>query len=537
MSVNVPFQDDVDAILGPVGQWAAGVKGPVQLWEILTTQDDERRIIMVRLMAIISYSILGFLDFRVVAFLGIATYLVFLLLIFKWFKEENKVPFYLFLPVPFIIFTQVNFGALYQSMVPLQHIAVYVWAFASIWCLSRRTTSHFSFGILFGLLSVFSDVTGVLILVVGALTLVVQREKLKFLIWVILIAPTVILYFHNLVVPDFRPSMSDNLSHVDSMIAIVIAMPGMMADVFPKLPDDKRIWLALMSGLIILGFISYEFILLVKKVLYGKYEISSNEIWIWGCIVFLLLTFTAFAFGRAAEGTKSILLNRYKHMFLFWGVLNYLLFLKTSWIRGSYKKAGFICLGLSILFFVNGYFQVWGELDFFRKIILADAYGWSKNRVVPSAPIYVSVKSVVDPMYENSLNQGTYKFPEMPFTNLSKIPVKGFANVEIDNGPFISVTIPEFKRKSGFDDGAYVILKSRKNTHVLPAQNQQSSLPGFFMTGQFYQGHATSYPLLNQYLATNEEYEVILGVIDEGNKYLLTTGKKIYTDPVRYASH
>ncbi|KAA6439970.1 hypothetical protein FEM33_09715 [Dyadobacter flavalbus] len=537
MSVNVPYQDDVDAILGPVGQWATGVKGPVQLWEILTTQDDERRIIMVRLMAIISYSILGFLDFRIVAFFGIATYLVFLLLIFKWFKEENKVPFYLFLPVPFIIFTQVNFGALYQSMVPLQHIAVYVWAFASIWCLSRRTAFYFSLGIFFGLLSIFSDVTGVLILVVGALTLAVQREKLKFLIWVSLIAPPVILYFHNLVVPDFRPSMSDNLLHWDIMIAIVIAMPGMIADVFPRLPDDKRIWIALVSGLIILGFVSYEFIYLIKKVLYGKSDVSLNEIWIWGCIIFLLLTFTAFAFGRAAEGTKSILLNRYKHMFLFWGVLTYLLFLKTSWIKGSYKKAGFICLGLSILYFVNGYFQVWGELDFFRKIILADAYGWSKNRVVPSAPIYLSVKSVVDPMYENCLNHGTYRFPDLPFTDLTKIPVRGYTHVEVNSGQFISVLVPEFKRKSGFDDGAYVILKSRKNMHVLPAQNPQSSLFGLLTTGQFYQGYASSYPLLNQYLTANEEYEVILGVIDGGNKYLLTTGKRINTDPVRYASY
>jgi hypothetical protein len=537
MAVNVPFQDDVDAILGPVGEWAAGVKSSAKLWEILTTQDDERRIIMVRLVAIISCSLLGFLDFRVVAFSGILTYLVLFIIVFQWFKEEKELPFFLLLPMPFLLFTQVNFGALYQSMIPLQHIAVYVWAFVSIWCLTKGPIVYFYFGIFFGILSIFSDVTGVIILIVGALTLAVQRKKLRLLSWIVLIMPVVLLYFHNLVVPDFRPSMSDNLSQWDSMITIVIAMPGMIADVFPKFPNDTRICIALIAGLISLSFILYEFILFIKKVLFKTAPVSSNEIWLWGCIIFLLITFSVFAFGRAAEGAKAILLNRYKHMFLFWGILNYLLFLKTSWANGRYKKIGFISLGFSILYFANGYFQVWGELDFFRKTMLADAYGWSKNRVVPSAPIYLSVKSVVDPMYENSLNQRMYQFPVFPFTDINQIPVKGLASLKIDAGEFIYVTIPEFKRGLGFDDGVYVIFKSKKNMHVIPAQNLQSSVVGFITTGHFYQGHATSYPLLSRYLSVNEDYEIILGVINGKNKYLLKTDRRIDTTPVRYAVH
>lgn len=138
-TVNIPYQDDIDAILESTSAIAEGTGSIREFWSALSKQDDERRIVVVRLVACVMYWISGSIDFRMIALVGICSYLVFLKLVFAWFRSEPNLSLVLLLPVPYLLFSNFNYVALYQAMVPLQHIAVYVWGFASIWLVARNT--------------------------------------------------------------------------------------------------------------------------------------------------------------------------------------------------------------------------------------------------------------------------------------------------------------------------------------------------------------------------------------------------------------
>ena len=526
-AVNIPFQDDIDAILEPTTVYAKGVDSLSSFWNILSTQDDERRIVMVRLVSCIVYSLFGQLDFRLIALAGLLSYLIFLYLIFKWFRGEKQISLLYFLPVPYLLFTQENYGAIYQSMVPLQHIGVYVWAFASIWFLVRPTRLDLVLAIGFGVLSVYSDVTGTLIVYIGIFILLLQKKYLHILVWVLILGPIVYFYFQDLTVPDFRPTFKQNIQEWDNILKIIVAMPGMMADIFTFLPVPQRLTISFVTGIISLLLVAFAFFHIIHKQYFKKGAATRNQIWLLGCVLFLFITFLAFAVGRSSFGVESTLLNRYKHMFTFWAIFNYLIILYFPWFSTRARSLSCLMLVSSVLFFLSSYFRVWGEIDFFRKTIQADAYGWSINREFPSAPIYLSIKKSVDVILEDASNHNVYDFPELPSAKLINGSVYKEVRATLTSGEFINVSIEDFRPGMRLNDGMYLIMHSSQEVHIVPMKTNRRSFLTFLTTGDYLYGHTESSGFLRQYLTKNIQYQIKLGVIHGDSRYLIATRQKI----------
>lgn len=526
-AVNIPFQDDIDAVLESTATLAKGPVSLRQFWSALSKQDDERRIVVVRLVAWLVYRATGSVDFRAIAFAGLCAYLVFLRLIFGWFRAQRDLPMALLLPVPYLLFSHFNYAALYQAMVPLQHIGVYVWGFASIWLVAGDTRTGVIEGAAMGILAIYSDVTGIFVGPVVAVMLLARRQWTAAAWWVLLFGLVTAFYFNGLTVPDFRPTFAENLASWPNMLWIAIAMPGMMADVFLVGSDTSRLVCATVAGMASLALVGVSAFDFGRKLRRDKRSLGPGEWWLAGCVLFLLITFCTFAFGRAAYGADSILLSRYKHMFTFWGILNYLLLLKLPFFRRLFNRHLIVLQAGALVYFGGSYFQTWGDMLYMRKTIQADAYGWTKNREFPSAPIYLAVKQAVDSIFENALKTDIYQFPSFPFEDMSGLAVRGWSEVTVQEAGFIIVGADAPALRCSPEDGIYLIIHSDDETHILPMRLHRRSFLSFLRTGHYYAGYCESMPMLRQYLCKNKRYKLTLGVINGPDRYLLATGKEV----------
>ncbi|MGV3603709.1 MAG: hypothetical protein ACO1N1_20985 [Dyadobacter fermentans] len=526
-AVNIPFQDDIDAILESTAIVAEGPGSFSDLWLVLSKQDDERRIVVVRLAACLLYWATGSVDFRILAFAGLCSYLVFLRMVFLWFKAQRNLSLALLLPVPYLLFSNYNYEALYWSIIPLQQIAVFVWGFASIWMASRNTRVGLACGIGFGILAIYSDVSGIFVGPVVALMLLARRDGLSAMIWILLIGLVTTYYFSELTIPEYRPSTAQNLSSWRDMLLMMVAMPGMITDVMIDQSASSRLAGAAVAGLVSLAFVGGSAFVFWKKLMRAPTTITPGEWWLAGCILFLLITFFALAFGRAAFGAHNILISRYKHIFTFWAIFNYLLMLRLPIFRRQLGRRLLVVQAAAVIYCAGSYFQTWGEMMFFRKTIQADAYGWTRNREFPSAPIYLSVKRTVDAIFENALKNRVYQFPDLPFDNLQHADVRGSSDVIVRTTDFIVVGTKAPELRCSPDDGIYLIIHTSDETHVLPMRMRKNSFLCFLRTGRYYSSYCESMGMLRQYLSKNKKYNLTLGVISGPNRYLLTTGKKV----------
>ena len=527
-ALNNPYLDDLDAIVASTAE-AFDVKNNLfKVWQIIIRQDDERRLIVIRVLSYLVFCISGNLDLRIIAFSGISTYLLLLWLIYDWFKTNPHLPKIAFLPIPFILFTIYNYEAFCgMTMLPVQHIGCYIFAFTSIWFLVKQNRISFFLGIVFAILSIGSDVTGNIILVIGSIVLLVGGRLTQAFIWILVIGTISYYYFNGLVIPEFRPSFKDNIQHWDQLILIFIAMPGVFFDIFPSLlSESHRVQIALIFGVMTLLYLIYLFVPFVKNILNKKKV--GRELWLWGCLGFLLATFFAFALGRASEGLESILLSRYKHLYVFWFLFCYLLTIQSKIFLETNKIVKISILIASIVYFSNSYFQSICKIDYQRKVVLTDAFGWYYNRLIPSAPIYMSVKDTVDKMYLKALKVGTYRIPTFPFANIPFLLPQGSTNITIDeNSLTVKIHIENIKRDIQPDDGVYVLLKSKNNTIILPTETERNTFKNFLLKATYYTTKHHSIEFNKQFLKIGENYDIRIGVVNENKKYVLKTDKII----------
>ncbi len=528
-TVNIPYQDDIDAILESTSAIAEGTGSLREFWSALSKQDDERRIVVVRLVAWVMYWVTGSIDFRLLALAGICSYLVFLRLVFLWFRSQQDISLALFLPVPYVLFSNFNYEALYWSIIPLQQIAVYVWGFASIWLVSQNTRGSLALGAVLGILALYSDVSGIFIGPVAALILLARREWLAATFWILLFGFLITFYFWGLTVPDFRPTTAQNLSSWREMLLMAVAMPGMIADVMLDKSDSTRLVFSATAGAGSLSLVGVSAFLFSKKLMKAQHAITPSQWWLAGCVLFLLATFFALAFGRAAFGAQTILLSRYKHIFTFWATFNYLLLLQQPAVRRVLSRRMIILQISAVIYFGSSYFLTWADMMYFRKTIQIDAYGWTKNREFPSAPIYITVKETVDSIFESALKNRIYKFPDLPFEDLRQAEIRGSSDIAVRAANFIQVGTEVPALQCSPDDGIYLIIHSGDEMHILPMRLRRNTFLCFLRTGRYYAGYCESMAMLSQYLSKNKKYKLTLGVISGSNRYLLTTRKEVST--------
>ena len=520
-AVNVPLQDDYDALFEPVMALSHGPNSLAKVWKVYATQDDERRIIVDRFVAHMQYLLTGQLNFRTQILIGSLVLLLVLAVFMAWFWR-SELPWVWAVPIPFVLFNLQYYDAVFWPMIPLQHIGVYVWGLLAIWWLSRQTEGFFWLALLATTISVLSDVTGILLLPVGALLLLATQRWRWLVIWLLVVGSMVGLYMHGLEIPPYRPSLADNLKHPLVIIQLWLAMQGLWADVLPHARLSGRVVWTIVCGLGAIWLWGSAMWGSVRAYVTNRQQPGGQDLFLYGGLLFLLGTFTLFAAGRALEGVDAAFISRYRVLYLLWLILLYLLILsrlKEKIVTNSLAQWGMI--GGSILFCLNTYFQSWNDFTQFRQTLLADLYGWRYNRALPSSPIYLDYRTAIDTLFENSMKRGIFQYENPGYDALRTAPVVGQTEVFVhQTADFISVTIPHQPGGEAVPtpDAVFVLLRTKTGAvHIFPTKATTYSPLMALRRQQYATPPYTAIPILRKFLRSSA-YAVEVGVWRGGEK-------------------
>jgi hypothetical protein len=526
---NIPFQDDYDGLLEPVTKF---VQLPHFSWseyfKVLWTQDDERRIVIDRIVATLVYKLNGHLDLRIQMFIGLLS-LVCIFFLFYTIIREAKLPLSLLICCSLLLFTIQYYEAIFWGIIPCQQIIIYFFAFLATYFLFPARLNYLLLACLFAVCATLSDVNGTFMLPVGIVLLLVQHRWKDALIWTVIVGGVVLLYYHNLTIPPFRPKLSDNIQHPGLVLKNLLVFSGLAFDANTALPPLIRIGLIMGVGLLLGAVVLYYGFWFVKPafsrsvVRYSRWEIT-----LWGCILHLSVTMTAFAVGRALDGTDAVLISRYKYIGFIWLIFIILLMSSRLNIKQNklFSKAWLV---VSSVLFLFSYFQYIAPLDYYYKERNTDIYGWQYNRSIPSTPIYLTMRPVVDTVTVRAIRTGVYQLPEhyyfegQPTQVAEKFPL----SVTQVGGHTIAFTNDSFTRKSGKQDGAYIVLKSETQQHIIPTKQSRYSLKSFLVSlGENYYANGFTANMAAGYL-TDPIYTVSVLVIDGDKKLLYPTNYQL----------
>lgn len=505
---NTPMQDDFDGIIRPTTEWMSQKLSFSNVWSIISAQDDERRVFANRFMAIILTEIQGYLDLRTMKTVGLLFNLVLFGLIIQMILRRGWSAWTL-APVALVLFSQANYNALHWAMIPVQQIGVFVWGITALWCLSR---GNYILAGVFGILSLGSDVTGVLIWPAGILTLCLIRHFKGAAGWAVVMGAAVWAYMNGLVVPSYRPSLADNLQAWPDLIGMLWIFPALFLDVFIDTSPSLRIILLLCiaTGIwLIFGRLAFQRIL----TWFGGESLSAHESWLWGSIAFLSATSVIFSLGRASEGMEVILDSRYRHIYHLIAIFLWLIalfhFQMNRWIK---PMTGFMTIWYVWIIYVT-----WGYFDFNRQVQLTDMYAWHQQRSMPSTGIYLSLRQEVDQVIERAQSVGVYRPADFLFAKLTSLSAQGqkvarWVNV---NPQGMGVEIEDVPRGNGKNDGTYVVLKSTSTDYILPVRQLRSSSWLGFLPGRYYQPIGHSIFIQHQMIQAGT-YKVLVGQHRDG---------------------
>lgn len=527
MSTNTPFQDDFDALLEPVlllhsqdFSWAA-------FWQALYQQDDERRIVVDRLIAYLLYTFNGELNLKLMVIGGALNLLIVPAVLYRWFKS-TATSLVLMVPIVWALFNIQFYETIFWAMIPFQHLAVFVWAILTMWLLTRGTRATLLGALATGLLTIYADVSGNFILPAGLLALAAQYRWREAAIWLLVLGIVAGFYFTGLEMPAYRPKFSDNFSNPLQIVLVLITLFGIWADPGPTFPMLFREGLSLVLGLAGLIFVLQLLVKEVKNTVVRKNTLNKDSAFLWGTLGFITIVLLVLASGRASEGLETFFNPRYRHMYLFWIIFSYLLAVRYNpvWFRSSVVQSTLVAG--SVLFCANAYLMYWGGLDKYRKTFLIDAYQWYHNRSLPSSPIYLSLRKRVDDIYEGVYKQGIYHPEKYPFETLPEAPVEGRIEVALhqaDGG--VDVSVANVARGMGKNDGAYLIFRADNGeTHILPTYHRQRPLHRLLLDGSYYYPDAQMDRYATDYFKS-KAFEVEVGIIEGKKQYRLITGKQL----------
>jgi hypothetical protein len=530
-AVNVPFQDDYDGVLGSlmnlldarsVGAWLRA----------LAAQDDEYRVAFVRLVTLGLYGLSGEVDFRVLGLLGNGLLLGFLVLFYRTTRQLGLPPAY-FAPVPFLLLNQTFHEGTFWGWIPCQYFAVLFWAFLTLYLVSRNRVGSFVWAVGLALVTTFTNGNGLLVFGPGLLLLLYARRWRWLGIWLGTLLLAALLYFVGWELPAYRPKLADNLRAWPTMVSGFFAFLGAEADWFPAAPLPRRAVLPVGAGLLVAGWMAAWLVVFLrgtwfrlKKAPVGPAATGNLEtllavrpqayLFVLGGFLFIGLTAALLVVGRASLGLETVLISRYKLNAALVACLTYLSV--TAALTGRARRVAALAAGaVAVGVWGWSYLRFTPDVADFRKEKLLDTFAWRHTRTLPTSPIYLTpvIHRSLDSLFVAAQRRGLYRFPNAFFSDLepallAPLPAHPPASPLPDTlrpvGEFLVAENATFRAGPGLDDGAYLLLKSDRETllretHLFNTRPRRNGPRPLLRTGRVYAPGFTSFAVLKASLA------------------------------------
>ena len=536
-AVSVPFQDDFDGILEVIKK----ITGTHVLSEkagVFFLQDDEHRVLFDRIITYSLFAINGEVNLKYQLFIGCLLILGIFGLVAHAFVQA-KLPLWGLIPVSLLLFQIQYHEGIFWSMIPCQNFAVLFFAVLSIFLVAQNTTPTLLFALFSTFLGAFSSGNGIVMLVPCLLILIYQRRYVASGLWLGWMLTCLYGYFHNLVVPSFRPKLSDNiLKYPLNILADFPAFMGQIFDPGTHFSPTVRGLFTIPVGILLIVWVLFLVWKLVFNTNYKTQDASHKSLVFWvGVLLFITATAFLFSIARAGDGFEAVFRSRYKLTLALALVLCYCtLFLL---VQKKWQKLVFaIGLGLGLSINALSYFQLSADVINFRRSLIADMFSWKYGQNLPTSPIYFARKAAVDSIIQHSLDNRYYQIPESVITPIETkltgsqviMSSKNIIKLKIStaNG-YVTFGNDEFAQGSQRDDGAYIVLKSDRETHLFPAQQHRSSLRRFVTSGRYFNTGFDTAPILKKGLSIGL-YQVYLVAVNNHQPEIYPTNATVLVE-------
>jgi len=289
--VDFPFEDDIVQVLAPPGYWQFYPTLQEKIADLFSLS-VEHRIVTMRLSAIVQTWLPGGLDFRGLIYFGnLLCAATGLLVIWQALSAHRA---WLAVLAALFLFSPTNYSAQYWVTGVLAHVAVIAYAFAALFCLTRRGAWWDLGAALLAICAVLTVANGLMVLPVGTAFLWLRGRKRAAAIWAVMTVVAFATYFIGYETPANRPSMFLGLQRPLRLFVLYLSALGSMGERF-----DLSVFLgALMMAV-------WGWLLLPRSGLDVSPVLTA-----W--MGFLALSAAAVTVGRAPLGDEAVLVSRYR---------------------------------------------------------------------------------------------------------------------------------------------------------------------------------------------------------------------------------
>lgn len=333
-SVNIPHQDDYDAILSFINAYSTSPSLPARLFTALTWQHTNYKLIFANFVVAADFELSGHVNFVLLQQIGNAFVLGIALILWKLFhpagvNREHRI--LLFLPVIFLLFGPRYFEAIDFANTALFYLPGAFFAILCIFLLAHGPSSSrsFSFACLAFILAVATSATGFFLAPAGGLLLLQQRKPLRLTLWALICIALVFVYLiHYRNVGSGVGSISA-LHRLATLTLFPFAFLG---------ASLSRLYLALPLGLSLTALLVYL----------SRRGWPRQDPAVFFCALFLLITAFAVAVLRHGLGLQSAVSSRYSAysalflIFIYMGLLK----LHPVALGGRKYRTGLAAFGL-----------------------------------------------------------------------------------------------------------------------------------------------------------------------------------------------
>lgn len=417
ITVNIPWWDDFHGIILPVYDLFTD-KSIAEKFHNFISLNNEHRVVNDRVFTLLIYIITGKFELKTLALLGFINLIGIFLVLFKVLTKA-KVSYWATLPVVFLLFHAQYYESLQSLMVPFQNFSVILYMALSLYLLIFKRS--FVWGFVFAIAAIFSHGNGILVFILGALILLINKNYKHAGIWAILSVLTVFIYFIGYSKPEWANKAV--VSPIENPIAAVrysFEFLGAYALNLVELStglshsNGKQI----LPQLLGFGTFSLLLFLVLKCFPVNKLNVSLQKLRNNPTNQFFL-AFTAFFVATAIlmglTRTGFPVLSRY--------TINSSLFLIGLWcfyITNYGEKGAIIFSTITFLMVFFTYFNAVAKGNFVKTNTITDGINYQKNGTWANGYSDSSHVSRVNPLLIEPLSAGKYVFPKTALDNFNK---------------------------------------------------------------------------------------------------------------------
>lgn len=190
-TLNIPYTDDFN-LLETVEKFRRA-DGFIEYLKILFEQVNQHRFGFERIVMLVMILFTGTVNIKTQILIGDLFLFGICYLLFLNLKKE-RISWYYFIPVPYVIFNLVYFENAFWGIAALQNTPLIFFALLSAYGLAREDRKGFWIGLLAALLTTFTSGSGMLTLLIGIVMLVFQK-RFKDLLWWVLATVSILLFY------------------------------------------------------------------------------------------------------------------------------------------------------------------------------------------------------------------------------------------------------------------------------------------------------------------------------------------------------